>query len=275
MTVKQEYVLGTDRVELERLGVQHRLWADTTHAAWRAAGIQPGSRVLDIGCGPGYAAVDLAQLVGPNGRVVGVDESPGFVSELNRRAGQLGLEHLTGVVGDVHQLPEALPPGEPGFDAAYARWVLCFVADPERVVRGVAASLRPGGRFCVMDYFNYTSMTLAPRDPALDTMVRAIHRSWAARGGDSDIVGRLPAMMSAAGLRVQTLEPHLRTARPGEPMWAWPTTFWKSFVPRLVEGGYMTRDEGRAVFEAWDRATADPDRFMALPPVWVVVGVKE
>lgn len=276
MTTAQrpEYVLGTDPVELERLGVQHRLWADTTHALWRHAGVMPGSRVLDVGCGPGYAAVDLAQLTGPTGRVVGVDESAGFVAEVNRRAHALTLAHLEARAGDVHDLANAVPPGEPAFDAAFARWVLCFVSDPARVVRSVADRLKPGGRFAVLDYFNYTSMTLAPRHPAFTVMVEAIRRSWTDRGGDPDIVARLPALFRDAGLDVAHLEVHQRLARPAEPMWAWPTTFWNSFLPRLVQGGYLTPGQRQDVLDAWDEATRDPDRFIALPTVWTIVGVK-
>ncbi|MFY9341712.1 MAG: methyltransferase domain-containing protein, partial [Planctomycetota bacterium] len=72
---EREYVLGTGADELSRLGLQHRLWSDAAHQAWQRACIRPGQRVLDVGCGPGYAAFDLAQIVTAVGAVVGVDES--------------------------------------------------------------------------------------------------------------------------------------------------------------------------------------------------------
>lgn len=269
-----EYVLSTDPVELERLGVQHRLWADAAHALWKRAAVAVGSRVLDAGCGPGYAALDLAQLVGPAGRVVGVDESPPFVAELNRRAAALGLPHLTAHEGDAQRVDQAVPAGAAPFDAAYARWVLCFVPDPGAAVRAIASKLRPGGRLMAHDYFNYESMTAAPREPEMTAVVNAIARSWRDRGGDPDVAGRLPALCADAGLEVEHLAVHLRVARPGDPMWAWPTTFWASVVPRLVRSGHVTQAQADAFDALWHRLSADPTRFMHLPPVYELIAVK-
>ncbi len=273
-TETREYVLGTDPVELDRLGVQHRLWGDAAHALWRRAGVQPGMRVLDVGCGPGYASIDLAQLVGHEGRVVGVDESEGFIGELNRRAGVLGLGQLGGRVGDVQSLGDLLGDEGDGFDAAFARWVLCFVPDPAAVIRGVVDRLKPGGRVVLLDYFNYEAMTIAPREPILDEVVGIIAEAWRARGGDPDVMGRMPGVLLDAGLEIEHLGVHQRVARPGEAMWAWPTTFYASFLPRLVETGFLSAELHRAFAAMWERASADPSRFKALPPVWEMVAVK-
>ena len=58
---ERDYVLGTHDEELERLGVQHRAWRPVVLDCWQKAGITVGKRVLDIGAGPGYAAIDLAE----------------------------------------------------------------------------------------------------------------------------------------------------------------------------------------------------------------------
>src|ERR1051325_2260083 len=71
MAMERDYVLGTNEEELARLGLQHRIWRPVALACWQKAGITIGSRVLDLGAGPGYAATDLAEIVGPNGKVVG------------------------------------------------------------------------------------------------------------------------------------------------------------------------------------------------------------
>src|SRR5688572_2810038 len=156
----KEYVLGTGADEVARLGLQHRLWSDAAHSLWRRAQIRIGHRVLDVGCGPGFAAFDMAQMVGKNGAVVGVDESAVYIAHLAAQAQSRSLPHCRGVVGDVQRLGDSMK-GEQAFDMAYARWVLCFVPDPEAVVAGVAKSLRSGGRFCINDYFNYGMMSTA------------------------------------------------------------------------------------------------------------------
>ncbi len=268
---QREYVLGTDAAELERLGLQHRIWSAAAFGAWERAGIGPGSRVLDIGCGPGYATTDLAELVGPGGLVVGIDESAGFVQTLRSRASARGLSNVEAIVGDVHDLAGIEPDA---FDAAYARWVLCFLPDPARGVQAAVRALRPGGRLCVQDYFNYECMTLAPKRPAFTRVIRSVGESWRARGGSPDIVGDLPRLMREAGLHVEHLDVNERIARPGEPAWQWPDTFWRSFVPRLVAGGFLTEAEKHAFFAAWTEASGDPDSFMFLPPVFDIVGRK-
>src|SRR5262245_37660573 len=81
----QTYLLGTKDDEIERLGLQHRVWRPQVLACWRRAGITTGSRVLDLGAGPGFATVDLAEIVGPSGRVVAYERSPRFVA-LDRKS---------------------------------------------------------------------------------------------------------------------------------------------------------------------------------------------
>ena len=64
MNSVSDYILGTHDDEVARLGVQHRAWLPITRAAWKSAGIREGQVVFDVGCGPGYASLDLAQIVG-------------------------------------------------------------------------------------------------------------------------------------------------------------------------------------------------------------------
>jgi SAM-dependent methyltransferase len=272
---EEPYVLGTGDDELARLSLQHRLWSDAACDAWKRGGVGAGSRVLDVGCGPGFAAFDLAQLVTPSGRIVGIDESGPFIDYLNAQAGVRGLPQLSGVVRDVQKLPGL--EGGP-FDAAYARWVLCFTADPEAVVAGVASLLRPGGTFIVHDYFNYTSMTAAPRLASHDRLVSATARSFRARGGDPDVVGRLPAMMLRHGMDVLSIQVHQRLARGGtrtdgsvDPMLAWPLTWWRTFAPKLVVMGLLSRAECEEALADLAMIERDPARFIVCPPVYEVI----
>ena len=64
-TRDRDYVLGTHDEEIARLGLQHRVWRPRALDAWTRAGFTQGQTLLDVGCGPGHASVDLAELVGP------------------------------------------------------------------------------------------------------------------------------------------------------------------------------------------------------------------
>lgn len=269
-----EYVLGTDEAEFHRLGFQHRLWSDLAHRTWMNAGIRPGMTVLDAGCGPGYAAFDLAQIVGPEGRVIAVDASESFIARLREGAKARGITNIEAHVLDVRNLGGAgLQPAS--IDLAWSRWVLCFVPDPAAVIRSVARLLKPGGRFCVNDYFNYESMALAPRRPAFERGIAAVARSWRDHGGDPDIIARLPRLCADAGLRTTRLELDHRVALPGGSMWQWPDTFWPNFIPRLVASGHLPRREADEFFAAWREASSDPHSFMLLPPVFEFIAERE
>jgi ubiquinone/menaquinone biosynthesis C-methylase UbiE len=277
-----EYVLGTGADELDRLALQARLWSDAAHALWRMARIQPGSHVLDVGCGPGFAAFDLAQLVTRRGRVVGIDESANFVAYANAQATTRHLPQLTAIEADVHHIAQAITPAPlhtpdapvPSFDAVYARWVLCFVRDPAAVISGISQVLKPGGRLAIHDYFNYETMTAAPRRDIYTRVVRATAQSWRDRGGDSDIMGRVPRLLADAGLELTHLAVHQRAARPGETMWHWADLWWRIFTPKLVQMGYLTDADLQAMLAALDEMAKSPTDFIVPPPVYEMLAVK-
>jgi SAM-dependent methyltransferase len=265
---EHEYLLGTDLDELRRLGFQHQVWIREAADAWERAGFGPGDHILDLGCGPGYATLDLARLVGASGRVTGVDVSARFVENLRARADAAGLANVEALVRDAGELD--LPEG--GFDGAWARWVLCFLRDPAAAVASVARALRPGARFVVQDYSNYPALQLAPEDPAFHTVIGAVVRSWRDGGGDPCISARLPAMMEEEGLRVVSITPVARVGRPGSALWAWPRTFFDNYLPVLVANGYLAEDE-RVAFEAlWARRSREAGAWFASPPMTLVVG---
>jgi ubiquinone/menaquinone biosynthesis C-methylase UbiE len=270
-----DYVLGTGMDEAVRLGLQHRLWSAATHELWEKAAVQPGQTVIDIGCGPGHATLDLAQIVGPTGRVIAIDESATFLKQLHDAAVSRKALHIERVLGDVQDISEVLAGEEGTADVAYARWVFCFLERPEGVVQGLAKVLKPGGRLAVQDYFNYErALTLAPRREAFSRVISAVAASWRARGGDTDIMGRLPGMLQANGFRVDHIGVVQRIARPGSSLWHWPNSFWQTFVPKLVEGGFISREDKEAFDAAWDEASHDPASFIQLPPVYELVATR-
>jgi SAM-dependent methyltransferase len=261
----EPYVLGVNQQELERLGFQHRIWAGAAHALWERAGLRPGARVLDLGCGPGFTSLDLAQLVGAAGRVEALDEAAMYVEWLRRQAAARDLP-VGARAGDVQDLAAA---GfrEPAFDLVYARWVLCFVPDPAKVIAGAARVLRPGGALVIQDYLHYSVMSLAPASPTFDRVVAAVTGSWRGRGGDPDVVRRVPRMLHDHGLALVHIQPHLLAARPGTLLWEWPASFFRNFVPQLEAKGLLAPGDARAFEADWQRACDDPSTVLYTPPL--------
>ncbi|HXW85254.1 MAG TPA: methyltransferase domain-containing protein, partial [Candidatus Binataceae bacterium] len=89
------------------------------------AQLKPGERVLDLATGSGEPAVTVARCVGPTGRVVAVDQSPGMLAVARERVAALGLGNLEFVESDAESL--ALPPAT--FDAIVCRWGFMFLPD--------------------------------------------------------------------------------------------------------------------------------------------------
>lgn len=270
MADPREYVLGTHDAELVRLGLQHRLWSEQAFACWNRCGIRPGAVVLDVGSGPGYATFDLVPLIGPAGRVIAVDESERFIEYVRSRAVTLGVENVESSVQDVQDLRVPAV----SVDVAYARWVLCFVPRPQDVVSAVAKALKPGGVFAVQDYINWAALTLSPKSEAFLRVMPSVGKSWRDRGGDPQIGQRLPAMMEAAGLEVEEVRPLQRIARPGDPLWDWPTTFFNIFIPMLVEQGLVAAEDFRAFQAEWAERTRDPNAMFWTPSMVEIIARK-
>ncbi|MEM0983303.1 MAG: methyltransferase domain-containing protein [Planctomycetota bacterium] len=270
----REYVLGTDDVELERLGLQASLWADHAAKLWHRARIGPGQSVLDVGCGPGFASVHLARMVGASGKLVGVDQSERYLDYAQSEADRLGMPWWTVHHGQVTELPAVVPADAGPFDAAYVRWVLCFVDDVAAVARGLAEVVKPGGRVLIQDYFNYHAMTIAPKDPRWDRFRDQVIAAWEAPGGDSDVMGRMPGVLRDAGFEIDHLDISARVVRGGDTMWTWPSIFWASFIPRMVEGGFMTQPEADEINTLWREVAADPGRFFVLPQIYELIAVR-
>jgi SAM-dependent methyltransferase len=265
-----DYLLGSHDEELSRLGFQHRIWAQQAHSLWENAGFAYGDTILDLGCGPGFTTMDLAHLVGPNGKILAVDASEKFLKHLDEFARAHGLTNIEIIKSDVHELML----GESTVDGAYARWLMGFLKDPKSVVAMVAHAMRPGSAFAVTDYFNYRAFTFAPRSEALDRVVAAVEKAWAIRGGDLAIQGRMPGIMLACGLEVTEIRSNARIARPGSPLWNWPATFFHNFLPTLLDMGLITADDRNAFKKDWQERSNDPAAFLCIPPMYDVIGMK-
>jgi 2-polyprenyl-3-methyl-5-hydroxy-6-metoxy-1,4-benzoquinol methylase len=134
------YVLGHSAEELNRLIDQARLFGELTEDVFVRAGIGPGMRVLDVGCGAGDVSFLLARMVGPSGAVVGVDRSQDAVAMATARAQAMELSQVSFSQGELEDISLDQP-----VDAAVGRFVLMYSPDPSVSLRRIAANVRAGG----------------------------------------------------------------------------------------------------------------------------------
>ena len=161
---EQDYVLGTEDDEVARLGLQHRVWRPRMLDAWARAGINEGQTVIDVGCGPGYASVDLAEIVGPAGKVVAVERSQRFLQSLAARVERHRLSNVEAIEADV--TGDGF--GEAFADAAWCRWVLSFLPEPQRAIANISRALKPGGMAVFHEYADYGAWQMMPPNPEVD-----------------------------------------------------------------------------------------------------------
>jgi arsenite methyltransferase len=114
---------------------------------WLLGRIDPGSVVLDLGCGAGTDLLIAAQMTGPAGRVIGVDMTASMLERARVSADEMGLGNV-----EVHEaLIEALPLDDASVDVVISNGVIDLVPDKDAVLDEIDRVLRPGGRLQVAD----------------------------------------------------------------------------------------------------------------------------
>lgn len=198
-----DYLLRGDD-EGRRLMRQAAYLAPHTERALRAAGIGPGSRVLDLGCGMGDVALLSAEL---GAEVVSIERDPAVAASARERLGT----RVEVVVGDI---AEAKVEGT--FDAITGRLILMYVRDPAAVLRDlVTRVLRPGGAVAMIEY-DFRSTLMLPGAPLLRDTIATVCRIIDAAGFHGDLGLRLPEVFGAAGLPTPQLDAQLWTSVAGD-----------------------------------------------------------
>lgn len=250
-SAEKEYVLGTADDEIQRLKLQHVVWRPEATTAWQTAKFRRGQTLLDVGCGPGHATMDLADIVGPDGQILAIDQSQRFLDFLAQTNRVRRIENVRIVNHDLATYDFA------GIEAdgAWLRWVLAFVPHPERVVERLAGAIKPGGRVAIHEYYEYETWKFIPRSENHERFVAAVVKSWRATGGEPNIGVALPALLESNGFVVESTRTITNVLSPDDQRWSWPITFVATGTQRMVELGYLTSEEAAATRRDMDTAT--------------------
>ena len=193
MTSQPRYVLGTDDVEIARLDAQGAMAAPATRLLLRAAGIAPGMRVLDLGSGLGHVAFEMAELVGEDGSVLGIDQSARLLGIAEERRLGAGLANVAFQEADVRTFRESEP-----FDAVVGRLILFHLPDARDVIAHHLAALRPGGAIVAID-FDIGSARAQPPVGLMTTLVGWVLDAFRSADADPTIGARLALLLRRAG----------------------------------------------------------------------------
>lgn len=266
MKKNQDYVLGTDRLELDRLRLQHDLWKDQLHRLWDKSNFKKNKLILELGCGPGFTTSDLSRYVNEKSQITAVDISNDFLNYLRSQ----NLKNVEIAQSNI----ESLNLDQKKFDAAFCRWLMIFIPDVDKAIQKISEHLVSGAVFSMQEYIDYNSFSIYPDHPIMKKVVEAIFKSWMDQGGFPDQGRQLPQILEKNGFDVLEIEPIGRVCRPHEPLWQWPETFFKSFIPRLVAGNYLTAEDETQFFKIWNSLEKTKGSFCLTPTVVNIISKK-
>ena len=243
MSDPNAYILGTDKEELDRLELQHKVWSTETRAGWSNAEFHEGQTILDLGCGPGYCSIELADVVGPNGKVVALDRSKSFITHLDAHAKELNLPIET-----IHSDFSAMILEDECLDGVYSRWALAWVPNPKEIIAKVVKALKPGGRIVFHEYFDWSTHHVFPEAKNLTKGINSALKSFKESDSEIDVGAFIPEILDSCAVKIMNNRLMPKLASPNTKEWRWPTSFYKSYFPRLIEMGYLTPTEVEDAF---------------------------
>lgn len=231
------YLLGDSPAEIRHLVAQAEVYAEEASELFDLIGIAPGAAAIDVGCGVMGVLHVLADRVGSNGRVVGLDREPRIVQAGRSLAQQRGLP-----VEFVEADATASGLGSASYDLVHARTLLLNVNNPEEILTEMVRMARPGGIVAVQEP-DASAWTCDPPHPAFDILRTEIVNAFQRSGKDFNIGRRIARMLRESGLDNVRVRPTARVTQVGE--------YYQTFLlaiaglvrDGILAGGGITDDE--------------------------------
>jgi len=201
------------------------------------AGIVPGMKVLDLGCGSGDVTFIVSELTGSSGAVVGIDADQHAIAAAQAQAKSRQCSNVSFIQGNIAEL--TAQPCE--FDAVVGRRVLMYLPGPAEAIRRISQAVRPGGVFV----FQESDSTLVPGRtlamPLHDRVVGWIWTTVAREGADTHMGFHLPQAMTDAGVVVDHIraEPIIQGQGTHHPL----HRIVRAMLPRITKHGVASEAE--------------------------------
>ena len=264
----ERYVIRGGREGYNRLLVLARAsWPDTA-ALFSRAGIRPGMKCADLGCGGGEVTFELARLVAPGGSVTGVDMDEVKLDLARKAAVRRDVSNVEFLAGNVGNWDEP-----DSYDVVYSRFLLQHLSEPVNLLRRRWAAVRAGGLVIVEDA-DFDGWCCHPANEGFDFFVRAYAEVVRRRGGDHATGRKLYQYFLEAGIPAPQVALVQSVSVSGESKeLAWSTLDATSEA--ILSEGVATSDELAAALASLRQFTDDGTTLIARPRVFQLWSARE
>jgi SAM-dependent methyltransferase len=265
--VPGKYVLATGPAAVRRLHALHSVYSPVGRRVLLEAGLKKGMKVADFGCGVGVVTRMIAEMVGPSGRVTGIDVDGAQLEEAQRLCSEAGLTNTAFV--EASACCTGLPRN--WFDVVYCRFLLIHLPDPAACLREMREVLKPGGILVVEDGDLSTATSIPPT--ALDAFAELFGRLGPTRGVDYTLGKNLYHLVLAAGFSDAQLEIHQPAITKGENRYLLKWSIEEA-GPALIEAGVVTPEQFKRTLSGMQEAIDNPDVVVLAPRMSLVTARK-
>lgn len=249
------YPLGGTLTEQQRLIAQAQGLEAHARSMLDRIVIKPGSRAVDLGCGPIGILDLLSERVGPAGVVVGVEREPRFAAIARAEASERGLTNVQVINGDA--LKTGLERGS--YDFVHERLMLINLppTSQEALLGEMLSLLRPGGTIALQE-FDSASYVCYPGHPSWNILLSIWNDSFHAAGGNEFVGRSLGQLLRSAGTENVQMRAHVEIAQIGEYRRTHLLSLLESMQDLVIAPGRTTKAELRAHMTAMAEHLADP-----------------
>jgi ubiquinone/menaquinone biosynthesis C-methylase UbiE len=259
----EQYVIRGGQLGYERLTVLARSWQPTTSALFDRVQLGPGMRCLDLGCGSGDVTFEMAERVGPDGSVTGVDMDMVKLGLARRAAATQGLLNVEFRQMNVYEFAES-----DAYDLVYARFVLQHLSRPVDVLRAMWAAVMVGGVLVVEDA-DFEGSFCDPPHNGFAFWVEAYQRVLERHGGDPLMGRKLHRYFTDAGIPEPSVGVVQNVHRTGEAKML-PHSTVEATAEAIVAEGVATAEQLREALEGLAEFGADTHSLCGSPRVFQV-----
>jgi ubiquinone/menaquinone biosynthesis C-methylase UbiE len=257
------YVIRGGREGYDRLKLLARALGPGTEQLFDRIGLRSGLRCLDLGCGGGEVSFAIAERVGPDGQVVGIDMDEVKVGLAREAAHERGLSNVELRIGDVTAWDEPEV-----YDVVFARTLLQHLQDPVALLRRMWRGVRPGGVLAVEDA-DFAASFCEPPSEAFDRALAWYREALRRRGGDPEIGLHLHGHLAAAGVSGARVAIVQRVDADGAVKELTHSTL-EATAQAIVDEGLATPEEIAEALAGLAAVTADAGTLIGLPRTFQV-----